>query len=153
MKDYESIIGDCLATVPSVDKHHILCNLERNINPAECRQCIQFFKEYPLMDKRDEIREGISQSICRICFDVNKEMKLTAEECREECVCQLNDDETEVHLRLLDSMGVVIIKEGELPHYTGDEDYKGLLKSDIYLNAQDHMIKAGYVATERLIKE
>ena len=56
-------------------------------------------------------------------------------------------------IKKLDSMGVVIKTDRELPHYTGDEDYKGLLKSDIYLNAQDHMIKAGFGATERLIKE
>ncbi|KKM92437.1 hypothetical protein LCGC14_1218580 [marine sediment metagenome] len=94
------------------------------------------------VDKREEIREGIA----RIRFGSNSvymENSIPKQ-------CYRFADEVIKYL----SENDVVIKAGrELPHYTGDEDYKGLLKSDIYLNAQDHMIKAGFGATERLIKE
>ena len=49
------------------------------------------------------------------------------------------------------SHGVVIKEEGELPDYPGDSAFDKLLKSDIYLNAQDDMFKAGYTKWSPLI--
>ena len=60
------------------------------------------------MTKQEKIREGISQSICRICFDVGPDNVMTVEECRAECVCELNDCETEGQMQLLYSQGLVI---------------------------------------------
>ena len=61
-----------------------------------------------ILSKQEEIKEGISLSICRICFDVDKEPVQSIEACRAEGVCALNDDETNIHLNLLHSKGVVL---------------------------------------------
>ena len=31
-------------------RHHIWCNLDPKVPPSECRQCISFYKKYPLED-------------------------------------------------------------------------------------------------------
>ena len=39
---------------------------------------------------------------------------------------------------------LIEVKDAELPEYPGDVGFEGLLTSDVYLNAQDHMLQAGY---------
>ena len=89
------------------------------------------------MDKRDEIREGLKVIIANSLVSEHTTIVLT----------------TGRILEYLDSIGVVIKKEGELPEYVGctcaSDDYT----KSVAVETQLDMLKAGYGTFERLIKE
>ena len=93
------------------------------------------------VDKRDEIREGISQILIELRNNAIVLHKIDVQS----YLKQIQEFE--------DSMGVVIKKEGELPEYVGctcaSDDYT----KSVAVETQLDMLKAGYGTFERLIKE
>ena len=101
------------------------------------------------MSKQEEIRKVLNGYVEDDCLYPDKDCKHRTEY----NYCRSEDDAYRCLMRRLDELSVVIKAKRRLPSYPGDEAFDLLLCSDIYLNSQDDMLKAGYVAVEPLIKE
>ncbi len=95
---------------------------------------------------REEIREGIQNRLCQLCWLIGQEEETSTpfkswEECRAGIGCARCEDTATEILQDEHSQGVVIKVEGELPFHCRN------------CTVTPEWFDAGYAATESLIKE